>query len=149
MSTAMKSDTRSPASEDCSEISVWTPEDGLHDMLLIEIRTPDEVFAELAGENEADVFDPTPRYSFLSFESMHRALAPNRMAIIRTLTGSGPLSIREVARRVGRDFKGVHTDVTSLVSKGLLYKTADGAVIFPYARIHFEFEVGGAEQPAA
>ena len=139
----------SSALENCSEISVWTPEDGLHDMLVIEIKSADEVFAELDREADAAEFDPTPRYSFVSFDSMHKALAPNRLAIIRTLTGSGPLSIREVARRVARDFKGVHSDVTSLISKGLLYKTVDGAVIFPYARIRFDLEFGGIDQSAA
>jgi predicted transcriptional regulator len=82
-----------------------------------------------------------PRYSFASYESMSKVLAPNRMAIIKVMMGVGPVSIREVARRVGRDFKGVHSDVTVLFSNGLLYKSADGRLIFPYDKIHFDFEV--------
>lgn len=98
---------------------------------------------------ESGLADPTRRFSFLSYEDLHKVLAPNRMAIIRAMTGAGPLSIREVARRVGRDFKGVHTDMTSLLTNGLLYKTADGRLIFPFDKIHFDFEIGAAEQSAA
>jgi len=119
-------------------------------MLVIEIKSSEEVFAELDREVDGEIVaDPTPRYSFASFDSMHKALAPNRMAIMRTLTGTGPISIREIARRVGRDFKGVHSDVTSLIANGLLYKTEDGRVIFPYSRIHFDFEIGGIDRSAA
>jgi predicted transcriptional regulator len=50
---------------------------------------------------------------------------------------------------VGRDFKGVHRDVTALLNNGILEKTAEGAVIFRYDRIHFDFEFGAAAQPAA
>jgi predicted transcriptional regulator len=59
------------------------------------------------------------------------------------------MSIREVARRVGRDFKGVHTDVKTLAGNGILRKTADGRVVFPYDRIHFDFEIAPSEQSAA
>jgi hypothetical protein len=50
---------------------------------------------------------------------------------------------------VARDFKGVHSDVISLLSNGVLEKMADGQVVFPYARIHFDFEIGGVDQSAA
>ncbi|MBI4923755.1 MAG: glycosyl transferase family 1 [Devosia nanyangense] len=93
--------------------------------------------------------DPVPRINFVNWELFHRILAPNRMAIIQAMTGAGPLSIREVARRVGRDFKGVHTDVTALLSNGLLEKTEDDLVIFPYDEIHFDFVMRAADQSAA
>jgi predicted transcriptional regulator len=102
-----------------------------------------------AIEREGDKPDPTPRLSFISYELMHKVLAPNRMTIVQSMTGQGPLSIREVARRVGRDFKGVHSDVTTLLRNGVLEKLADGRVIFPYSRIHFDFEFGAANQSAA
>lgn len=63
-------------------------------------------------------------------QRLHRALAPNRMDIVSEMTGAGPLSIREVARRVGRDFKGVHSDVTVLASNGVIDRADDGKVVF-------------------
>jgi predicted transcriptional regulator len=104
----------------------------------------------LAGiEREGEEPDPTPRIVFVSYELFYKVLAPNRMVIVQAMTGAGPLSIREVARRVGRDFKGVHTDVTALLKNGILEKTADGLVVFPYDKLHFDFEIGPADQSAA
>jgi predicted transcriptional regulator len=71
------------------------------------------------------------------------------MAILRAMMGQGPLSIREVARRVGRDFKGVHTDMTWMLSQGLLYKSEDGRMVFPYDAIRFDFTLTGPTQSAA
>jgi predicted transcriptional regulator len=89
------------------------------------------------------------RYDYLSYDALHKALAPNRMAILRAMMGQGPLSIREVARRVGRDFKGVHTDMTWMLSQGLLYKSEDGRMVFPYDAIRFDFTLTGPTQSAA
>ena len=36
------------------------------------------------------------------------------------MTGAGAMSIREAARRVERDVKAVHGDVTALLNAGLL-----------------------------
>jgi predicted transcriptional regulator len=80
---------------------------------------------------------------FASYEDMHRILTPKRLEIVRTLAGQGPMSIREVARRVDRDFKGVHSDVVALANAGVVDRTKDG-VSFPYDRIHFEFNVSAA-----
>ena len=42
------------------------------------------------------------------------------------MTGAGALTIREVARRVGRDVKAVHGDVHAVLDAGLLERTDDG-----------------------
>ena len=49
--------------------------------------------------------------SFASLDLMWKVLAPKRLAIVRALTGAGPVTIREAARRVKRDVKAVHGDV--------------------------------------
>jgi predicted transcriptional regulator len=51
--------------------------------------------------------------------------------------------MREVARRVGRDFKAVHADLETLLNSGVIDR-ADEGVVFPYDRIHFEFEIESA-----
>lgn len=75
---------------------------------------------------------------------MLRTLNPNRWAIIETLTGAGPLGVRELARRVGRDVKGVHTDAQALVLCGLIDKTKAGKLHFPYEAVHVDFTLKAA-----
>lgn len=83
------------------------------------------------------------RISFISFDLMWKTLAPKRMDIVKAMTGAGPLSIREVARRVGRDVKAVHGDVTALVKAGVVDR--DGRkVVFPYDGVHVDFAWGMA-----
>jgi predicted transcriptional regulator len=69
-------------------------------------------------------------------------LNPNRWAILCALTGAGSLGVREVARRVDRDIKGVHTDAQQLVQCGLIDKLSDGKLHFPYdaVRVELAFE---------
>jgi predicted transcriptional regulator len=89
----------------------------------------------------------TPQGAFISFPTfdlMWRILTPKRMEIIRAMTGAGPLSIREVARRVSRDVKAVHGDVQALIKAGLINKTEEGKIEFPYDRVHVDFEIKAA-----
>jgi len=57
---------------------------------------------------------------------------------------SPPVFIREAARRVGRDVKAVHGDVTALLNTGLLSKTDDGMIVFSYDAIHVDFMLKAA-----
>lgn len=81
--------------------------------------------------------------TFASWDLMHKILSPKRLEIVRALCGREPMSIRELARRVGRDFKGVHTDVTALIGAGLIDQE-DRKICFPYDRIHVEFDIDAA-----
>lgn len=78
------------------------------------------------------------RISFTSVDLLWKAISPKRWDIIRAMTGQGPLAIREVARRVGRDVKAVHGDVLALVSAGVIDRTENG-VVFPYDAVHVDF----------
>jgi predicted transcriptional regulator len=51
----------------------------------------------------------------------------------------GPVSIREAARRVGRDVKAVHGDVTALLGAGVLSRTPDGRIEFSFDAVKVEF----------
>jgi predicted transcriptional regulator len=81
--------------------------------------------------------------SFSTMELMWKILTPKRSEVIHTMTGQGVLSIREVARRVGRDVKAVHGDVTALIKAGVIDRR-DGGVIFPYDGVHVDFMWGKA-----
>jgi predicted transcriptional regulator len=78
------------------------------------------------------------RISFATPELLFRVLTAKRWELIRTMTGAGPLSIREAARRVDRDVKGVHGDVHALLSAGILQKTEDGLITFPFDAVHVD-----------
>jgi predicted transcriptional regulator len=78
------------------------------------------------------------RISFASPELLWKVLTAKRWEIIKALCGAGPVSVRETARRVHRDVKAVHSDVTALVTAGVLNKT-DGGVEFPFDAIKVEF----------
>ena len=78
------------------------------------------------------------RISFATPELLFRLLTAKRWELIRALTGAGPLAIREAARRVNRDVKAVHGDVHALLKAGILRKTENGLVVFPFDAIHVD-----------
>jgi predicted transcriptional regulator len=49
------------------------------------------------------------------------------------------MAIREAARRVDRDVKAVHGDVTALLDAGILCRSASGQVEFPFDAVKVEF----------
>lgn len=92
-----------------------------------------------------EVLTPSgPRISFETPELLWKTLTPRRWAIMKAMTGAGPLALREVARRVGRDVKAVHTDVHVLLKAGLIDKTDEGKIEFPFDAIHVDFVVRAA-----
>jgi predicted transcriptional regulator len=77
-------------------------------------------------------------FSFASPELLWRTLTQKRWALLQAMTGQGAMSIREAARRVGRDVKAVHGDVNALISAGLIEREAE-KVVFPYDAVHVDF----------
>jgi predicted transcriptional regulator len=85
-----------------------------------------------------------PRISFASPELLFKVLSGKRWELLNAMAGAGAMSIREAARRVERDVKAVHGDVTALLNAGLLSKTDDGMIIFPFDAIHVDFMLKAA-----
>ena len=84
------------------------------------------------------------RISFATPELLWKVLTAKRWELLKAMTGQGPLTIREVARRVGRDVKAVHGDVHALIDAGLLDKTSTNQVVFPFEAIRVEFTLRAA-----
>ena len=84
------------------------------------------------------------RISFATPELLWKVLTAKRWELLKAMAGQGPLSIREVARRVGRDVKAVHGDVHALIDAGLLDKTAKNRVVFPFEAVRVEFTLRAA-----
>lgn len=76
--------------------------------------------------------------SFASAELLWKTLTRKRWELLKAMTGQGAMSIRETARRVGRDVKAVHGDVRALLDAGVLDRTSEGFV-FPYDAVHVDF----------
>jgi predicted transcriptional regulator len=82
---------------------------------------------------------PDDRISFASPELLWKVLTAKRWDLLKALCGAGPLSVRETARRVDRDVKAVHTDLTALLRAGVLGRNEAGQIEFPYQAVKVEF----------
>jgi predicted transcriptional regulator len=82
--------------------------------------------------------------SFPSLELLWKVIAPRRWEMLRAMAGSGPLAVRALARQMGRDVKTVHGDVQALIAAGVLDRTDDGQVLFPYDAVHVDFVLRAA-----
>jgi predicted transcriptional regulator len=77
----------------------------------------------------------------LNFESpghFFGKLTEKRWEIVRSAQSKGEISVRELARTVGRDVKRVHEDILILAELGLLERTENGGVICPYSSMHID-----------
>ena len=84
------------------------------------------------------------RISFATPELLWKVLTAKRWEVLKAMAGQGPLTIREVARRVERDVKAVHGDVHALLAAGLLERTDNNQVSFPFEAIRVEFTLRAA-----
>src|SRR4051794_17336218 len=78
----------------------------------------------------------------ISFETpalLFKVLTQKRWELLSALTGAGPMTLREAARRVGRDVKAVHGDVHALLKTGILQKTEENRIVFPFDAVHVNF----------
>ncbi len=82
--------------------------------------------------------------TFASVELLWRTLTAKRWKLLKAMTGQGPMSIREAARRVGRDVKAVHGDVHALLAAGVLDRTEDGRIVFPFDAVRVDFVLNAA-----
>ena len=75
--------------------------------------------------------------TFPNAESLWKKFSPKRMQIIEAMAGAGEMTMREVARRVDRDFKAVHADILGLIEVGVVERSASG-VKMPFEEIHLD-----------
>ena len=56
-------------------------------------------------------------------------LTPARWVLLQKLKSEGSTSIYGLAKRLGRDYKNVHTDVTQLLRLGLIERQGEGVAV--------------------
>ncbi|HXU30459.1 MAG TPA: DNA-binding protein [Thermoanaerobaculia bacterium] len=107
--------------------------------LTLDVRTPAESMKDFVRAWETGKLATSARISFATPELLWKVLTAKRWELLKALCGAGPISIREAARRVGRDVKAVHGDVTALLQAGVLDRAEGGGVVFPYEDVKVEF----------
>jgi predicted transcriptional regulator len=82
--------------------------------------------------------------SFASEALLWRLLTAKRWELLKAMAGGGAMTLREAARRVGRDVKSVHGDAHALLAAGVLRRNEAGRIEFPYDAIRVEFMLKAA-----
>lgn len=110
--------------------------------VILEVASREKISRRFLG-----AFDGEVQGAFISFdlpELLFKVLSGKRWDLLKVMTGSGAMTIREIARRVRRDVKAVHGDVHALLKAGILEKTEKGQIIFPYDAVHVDFVLNAA-----
>ena len=107
--------------------------------VILEVRSPKDSMAGFVNAWKTGRAEKSARLAFASPELLWQVLTAKRWELLRALCGIGPVSIREAARRVGRDVKAVHGDVTALLNAGVLDRAEGGGIIFPFDAVKVEF----------
>lgn len=105
----------------------------------LDVRSPDDARQDFAQAWKSGKAAKAARISFATPELLWKVLTAKRWELLKALCGAGPMSIREAARRAGRDVKAVHADVTALLNAGVLERNDDGLIVFPYDAVKVEF----------
>ena len=105
----------------------------------LDVRPTSDSMADFAQTWKNGKPQKSARISFATPELLWKVLTVKRWELLKAFCGAGSISIREAARRVGRDVKAVHGDVVALLNAGLLDRSDDGGIIFPYESVKVEF----------
>ncbi len=112
--------------------------------VILDVRTPADSIADFARVWKTGKRERSARISFATPELLWKVLTAKRWELLKALCGAGPVSVREAARRVGRDVKAVHGDVTALLNAGVLDRAEGGGIVFPYEAVKIEFMLQAA-----
>jgi predicted transcriptional regulator len=112
---------------------------GIVNTVVLEVRSLREALGNAARAMKTGQAEGEARIGFATPELLWEVLTAKRWELLKALCGAGPVSIREAARRVGRDVKAVHGDVTALLNAGVLTRVPDGRVEFPFDTVKVEF----------
>ena len=91
--------------------------------------------------HEGRAMRPLEILSFENLPVLLKTLSPARWALLEKLRKEGPLSIYELARRLARDYKNVHTDVTHLAAIRLIQRSEQGQVAVAWDLLRAEFRL--------
>jgi len=105
----------------------------------LDVRAPSESMRDFVRAWKTGKSEKSARISFATPELLWKVLTAKRWELLKVLCGAGPVSIREASRRVGRDVKAVHSDITALLNAGMLDRAEGGGIVFPFEAVRVEF----------
>ena len=79
-------------------------------------------FVSAWKQAEAGAANNQTHITFLDVQTMFETLSPRRLDLLRHVRKHGADNVRALAQALGRDYKNVHQDVTTLQSVGLLVR---------------------------
>jgi predicted transcriptional regulator len=91
--------------------------------------------------NEGRAMRPLEVLTLPDLPTALKTLSPARWTLLQKLSEEGPLSIYELARRLERDYKNVHTDVTQLAALRLIERQEDGKVTVTWDLLRAELRL--------
>lgn len=112
--------------------------------VILDVRSPEAAMQGFVEVWKTGKAQKTARISFATPELLWKVLTAKRWELLKALCGAGPVTVREAARRVNRDVKAVHSDLTALRMAGVINRTESGQVEFPYEAIKVEFMLQAA-----
>lgn len=112
--------------------------------VVLEVRSLADTLADAANAMNSGRGDAEARIGFATPELLWQVLSAKRWELLKAMCGAGPMSIREAARRVSRDVKAVHSDVSALLDAGVLCRSPQGQVEFPFDSVKVEFMLQAA-----
>ena len=109
-------------------------------LLQLRLGTPGDALDrfEAAWNRRTEGRSPIHVLSVGDLPLLLRTLTPARWQLLERLREAGPLSIYELAKRLGRDYKNVHTDVSRLAAIALIEREG-GRVHVPWDVVRAEF----------
>lgn len=107
--------------------------------VVLEVRSLKDTLADAARSMKTGRAESEARIGFATPELLWQVLTAKRWELLKVLCGAGSVSIREAARRVERDVKAVHSDVSALLEAGVLTRGPDGRIEFPFDAVKVEF----------
>jgi predicted transcriptional regulator len=107
--------------------------------VVLEVRTLADTLADASRAMKSGRAEKEARIGFATPELLWQVLTGKRWELLKVMCGAGPISIREAARRVGRDVKAVHGDLTALLDAGVLSRSPHGGIEFPFDALKVEF----------
>lgn len=121
-----------------ADVSTRISRGGSVKTVILDVRDRGEAMKDFGRVWRTRKPEKSARISFASPELLWKVLTAQRWRLLKALCGAGPVSIREAARRVGRDVKAVHGDITALLNAGVLDRAPGGGVVFPYNAVKVE-----------
>ena len=91
--------------------------------------------------NEGRRSKPLSILSMQDLPLLLRTLTPARWQVLDRLREAGALSIYELAKRLERDYKNVHTDVSRLADLGLIERRPDGLISTAWDAVRAELRL--------